>query len=559
MAEGQTRDLRGLPCANGPARGPDFMIAALRDRTGVLARSLLLAAIATSTWVWLYRLDDYPPWLDFDSATLGIFVNNGSFHDDYAFGFRGSITDQNRYRANWAAEFLPATMVLSRVQRALDIAPDRVGDLLEAAGLLFGALGLACVIAVARHRGGATLEEGLFLAGFTASLPAFLLYLRTTQPHFLFSFLMFWLAVVCIDRYLESGSGRALTALAVTMSLYALCPYVPLVVLPLVGTLLALVRRRAVSSLRDPRLYAAAALSGTLYASVQYAVAVTHEPSWREWNSRASEFLLSRMRHTWPGDLFDSEAFLNKLEKLWHQHFWHQWDKLGDQTRNDHLWTLPEPHFIWLALVPVALFGAWQAGRRDPAAVVFGAVLLSTYGLALTVGTTEGRYLLTAVPALAYFVLSGLRAVGTSRALYPALLGAVLLATTVNSFALVRGEYERSATRRWGAMAGMREALALIRATHSEELGTTTEFALAWPDLRYETWIYLEMLGNMRVKTFTENSNLAEIEPGRWLFACVETADAGAVEKWKHRGFRESGEAVDGPTGRRISVLASPP
>jgi hypothetical protein len=517
-------------------------------------------AFVLSCWGWFWRLDDLPPWLDFDSATLGIFVNNESFREDYAYGFRDSPVDQDRYRADWAAEFLPATVVLSALQRMLGIPPDAVGDLLEAVALLLGAAGMFAVFRVALRRGGCTPAEAVFVLGLTSSLPAFLLYLRTTQPHFLFSFAMFWTAVAAIDRWLDTRSTRTLALLAVTMALYAVLPYVPIVVLPLVGVALAAGRGRVGSAMRDSRLYAAAAAAALLYAGLVYAVAVTHEPTWQDWSDKASRFVASRSRHAWPGGAFDPVAVSEKATKLVHQHFVHQRDLLGDQTRNDHLWTLPRPHVVWILLLPFPFVGIVQSWRRrDRTAGVFGAVLASTYALALTAGAAEGRYLLTAVPSLAFFTMVGVRTAASAWAPYPAVLALVLVAAAANSFVLVSGDYEDAMVRRWRAMAGLRETLAAIRRDHDPSLGLTRDVHLSWPDLRYEGWLYASMLGNQHVRPFAPERNLAEIAVGEPLFAACDGADDACVQGWKARGFRDSGEVVDRATGHRRTLLWSAP
>lgn len=528
---------------------------ALARRAGFL---LLAFAVVVSSWGYWYHRDRYPAWLDFDSATLGIFVNNVTYHGEYDHLFRTSPIDQDQYRARWAAHFLPAATVLGFVQRALSIPPDQVGDLLDVAALLFGAFGVGCVAWLLWRRDGRG-EEALFVAGLTSTLPPFLLYVRTTQPHFLFSFLMFWIAMLAIDRYFEARSAWALVVLAVTMALYAQAPYVPIVVLPVAAVLLASMRGRVVESVRDVRLYLAAAGSAMLAAVVQIGVATAWEPSWQAWWAKAGHFVASRSRVAWPGGVLDPGMFHERAVKLLHQHFWFRWDHLGDRTRNDHLWTLPQPHVVWLALVPVAVLGAWHAWRtRDRTAAVFAAVLLATYGIALTVGMTEGRYMLPAVPALAYFAMSGLRALAGTRSI---LLAFVLLACAANSWVLVRGEYSEAALRRWRAMAGMRETLALIRREFGEEYGRSRDVELSWPGLRYEAALYAQMLGNSRIHPFGPDENLAALAPGEPLFAVVEAGtptESEELQRWRMRGFREAGRVEDGPTGREFIVLVLP-
>lgn len=345
------------------------------------------------------------------------------------------------------------------------------------------------------------------------------------------------------------------------VGLYALLPYVSLAVLPLTGLALAIGRGRLVATLKDPHLYGAALLSAVLFAVLQYVVATGHEPSWEAWRAQAADFFVARRRHALSGGVFDPVAFGDRLTKLWHQHFFHAWDNLGDWRRNDHLWTLPAPHVVWLGFVPVGIFGAWRAWKaRDGAAAVFAAVLLPTYALALTIGFPEGRYLLAAVPCLSYFVLSGVRALaGTRPTLKTALLAGSLAAVAANSFVAVRGDYNTIARKRWHAMAGMREAVDLIHREYGREYGFTKDLHLSWPDLSYESWLYLEMLGNMRVRPFGLRNNLAEVGAGEPLFAVAEDTETAVLQGWKARAFRVLGQVEDRPSGRRFVVLFSAP
>ena len=94
-----------------------------RPRAATLAVFAIAAALCVGACV--YDLDDYPPHFDYDSATLGIFVNNLTFNGRYDYGFNPSFS-QNAYRINWAAQFLPVSVPLSWTQRTLHVPFDRV-------------------------------------------------------------------------------------------------------------------------------------------------------------------------------------------------------------------------------------------------------------------------------------------------------------------------------------------------------------------------------------------------------------------------------------------------
>jgi len=538
--------------------------------TTFVSRAVFGVAIVVATWGYHQQFHNYPPYLDYDSATLGIFVNNVSFHDRYDFGFRDSPEEQNQYRADWAAHFLPASVVLSRIQLWFGIPPDRVGDLLKITGFVFGALGSLCAIVIAR-RGGRSTGEALFLFAFLAALPAFLLYLRTTVPHLLFSYMMFWLATLCMDRYLDEGTPRWIYALGVGLALYALVPYVPLAALPVVGIVLAFSRRAVGRTLRDPHLYAAGMVSVALFALLRVAVATTHDASFDVWATKAERFVTVRSKHALSMEFLDHALLPDKLAKLAHQHFYFRRDHLGDRSRKDHLWVFRRPHLVWLLLLPLAACGAFHSWRRrDRTAGVFATVLLALYGLTLSAGFPEGRYLIPAVPALAFFVLAGLRALvpaGNARLLAMAV---VLVATAVESAVLIQGDYQKVAARRWRGMSGMRETLAVIRDHVDPAYGRERTVNLNWPGLRYdarsylqgrryESWLYLEMLGNMRVDSYPLEGSLATTAPGEMLFAAVEANETGVLQDLRRRGYHDLANVVDPVRGRELVVLAIEP
>ena len=98
----------------------------------------------------MYEIGRYPRYVDFDSATLGIFVNDLSYHrfgHSFAFPNRDAgYPDQEWYRLRWAASALPLTLPLSWLQRALRIAPEHVGLLIRGAASFFG---LVCAFVAA--------------------------------------------------------------------------------------------------------------------------------------------------------------------------------------------------------------------------------------------------------------------------------------------------------------------------------------------------------------------------------------------------------------------------
>src|SRR5207245_1642625 len=232
-------------------------------------------------------------------------------------------------------------------------------------------------------------------------------------------------------------------------------------------------------------------------------------------------------------------------------------DDLGDRTRGDDLWTVNAVHVAWLALVPVAAFGLWKGiAARDRATLVCALVLTITYSVSLTIGASEGRYLLTAVPCYAVLVGFGIHSAVTRIDRRLVVLAFALIAAATNTYWLLTGPYEASMIAAWRNRSGMRETIAAIRDARTP----SEEALLEWPDLRYEEWLYLQMLANFRVTTVDSLRmlNVVQEQPStaaRALFIVRDAAARPEINGWRLRGFAIAREIADPLTDRRLVVL----
>ena len=124
---------------------------------------------------YYYDVANYPPYVDYDSATVGIFVNNLSFQNQYDYFPSDARLPQVEYRKVWAAQFLPVSIPLSWIQRIWGLAWWDVDVLLRTCGLVFGFLGTVCTARLLRRQEGYSYMDGLFLVAFLAVTPPFLI------------------------------------------------------------------------------------------------------------------------------------------------------------------------------------------------------------------------------------------------------------------------------------------------------------------------------------------------------------------------------------------------
>jgi 4-amino-4-deoxy-L-arabinose transferase-like glycosyltransferase len=526
-----------------------------------LATWLFLIALGYAMAGYYWQLDDYPPYVDFDSATLGIFVNNVTYQPRYDHYFATSSQFQDQYRALWAAFFLPLSVPLSACQRVLRIPYYDVDRLLKVAGLVFGLAGSLCVARLVRAGERGRWIDAAFVVGFLAVSPPFLLYLRTAVPHFLLSFLLFWAAIMFVVTYTHRLESRYLYATACAIACYRLAPYPPLAYLPVVLLGVVILNGRLARTLRNPHAYLAAIIAVVAPYAAAYVLAMRYDGSYQQYMAKVSAFVTRRAAHAVPLEVATWSALREKLGKLVNQHLLFLRDTLGDRSRADDLWTLNALHVGWLAAVPVGLRGLWKGiAARDEATIVCALVLAITYGAALTIGWPEGRYMLTAVPCYAVFAGMGVRSSIPEAARRTSVLALILLVTATNTYWLVTGEYNAGMLQRWRTRAGMREALAVIRTERTE----AEQALLEWPDLQYEDWLYLQMLADFRVVALGRLEMLSMVQGQggavatgpRALFVVQDTGAQAEINGWRFYGFEVAREVADPASGRRLVLLA---
>jgi len=495
--------------------------------------------------------------MDFDGATLGIFVNNLTYQPRYDYYFAKSGVAQNEYRAAWSAFALPSSVLVSGVQQLLRIPYYRVDRLLKITCFVLGLLGSLCAANIARGAG-VRWFDAAFVAGFVAVSPAYLLYLRTAFLPIVTSFSLFWAAVMLMVAYTRDLGRRRLYGVAIVLACYGLAPYAALTSMPVVLLGIVLIQGRLGRTMRDPHFYAAAAIGVVAWWSVVLVLAVHYDGSYQNYMSKVSEFLMVRGPHVLSFDGFTWSELRWKLVKLVDQHVLFLRDALGDAYRPDDLWTLNAVHVTWLGLLPLTLYGVYRGlAAGDEATRLSALVLATTYVMALTVGSPEGRYIVTAVPC--YALLLGVAA----RTLLPnptrrmVALALILLVTATNTYWLVGGRYETDMMTKWKTRAAMREALAAIRVERAHD----EEAYLEWPALQYKDWLYLQMLANFEVVVLermemVRMASAPKDERHRRAFFIARDADARPeIRGLRLQGFELVGEVTDSVSARRLAVL----
>jgi hypothetical protein len=507
--------------------------------------AVLGAAIAVAVVLALWRLDEYPCYVDFDTATVGIFVNDLAVHGAFDFSFAGSPTLQDRYRVWWAAAALPLTVPLSWLERLLALPPQRVGTLVRAVASCLSLVGcLLAALAMSDRRPRLAAAGAVALA---VSFPGLLLYARTGCLPALWPFLLFWLAVFLVTRYGQTAQPAFLYLLAPVAALAVLGGYPPLLTLPPVMIAALLVHGRLAATLRSVHAYASGLLAGGLLAGAARWLAAEYVGSFPQYLEDLRRFLAHRAGVVSLSRLTDT-PLATKLTKLVDQHLLFRRDQLGDWTRPDDLWTVGSLDWVWLLLVPVAVLGLVGGLRQRESGVQLAAVVLAaTAALFLTVSFPEGRYLLIVVPCYAVLVVRGIEALAGREALGRAASAVAILAMAFNSAILLRGDYDAFMREKWLPLAPIEEAVSTI----AHDPGKAVRYVSFPADQDYTALLYFRLMGGapgirwitnreMAAKSDPHNKSAesALLEPAASLDVACAADDSATIAAWRGRGFR---------------------
>ncbi len=521
----------------------------------MLARAVLAAGIATCLAAWIAGAPI--PYFDYDDATLGIFVNDLSFHGDLDASFEGT-DGVDRFRVGWAAQRLPFTLPLSWIERALGLAPWQVEDLLRAAALCFGLAGslLAARVLLPPPRFGAGARWALVAA--LAAHPSLALFARTGASFFLFVYALFWLGTLAAFRALEGFSLGWIYIAGGVAALCALNPYPPLLCLPLATALLAAWEGRLAAALRNRHVWAAAALGLAAAGAVTAALAAAYDTSLPAFLDRLASFRAGRGHAVALSQLI-SAGPLEKLTKLLNQQWLFRWDLLGDRTRKDFPWTLGafQPVILlWALLAAAGILAALR--ERSPedrrALSVAAAVLLLFFSLSFP----EGRYVLVLLPCWGYFGLRGVGLVARRNTPRQLALGLALLCLCGATEWRIRQTYLPMIHSVWQNFEGMRQIAPILAALPQSQGG----LLMAMPYKEGQNEMQFRMLMPAGIEWPLPRRFLRELarpQPGV-RFAALAYADRPLqLAEFLSQGFTRRAELRGEASGRALWLLVREP
>ncbi len=516
-----------------------------------LATLFFSLCLALALLAPLLAIDRFPWEIDFDCATLGIFVNNLAFHHGFAYSFENASEQQESYRALWAATALPLTLPIALLERWLRLAPSEAVTLLRVvAALLALAGGLAAALALRRRR---RPEGAGLILGLTIVFPAFLLYLRTGFPNVLLPFLLFWAGVLVARRYGETGRPAFLYALAPLLAYGALNAYPSLLPLPALLAAVLAIHGRFRAALRSPHTFLAAALSFLLWQGTILLLGRHFVGSAEGYRRAIASFRL------WRGGAVSLFGMLHdpigpKLQKLADQHLLFRLDSIANFDRPDGLWTLGSPHWTWLALLPLLALGLVVGLRlREKETAIAAAAIVIPLVFFLTASFPQGRYLLILVPAYMALAARGLEALAQGTTARRTLGAALLLLFTIETSWRVATLYGRRASCQ--QVNGIVEAARLAQPATP---GVARLFSFPM-EKTYQAELLFRMLTDNAGSWITpeELERAARCDPRTELYVVCPAADSPALASWLERGFTLLGCTPAESSAGPLAVLGS--
>jgi 4-amino-4-deoxy-L-arabinose transferase-like glycosyltransferase len=448
-------------------------------------------------------------------------VNNLSFHHQCDYSFAASSSAQDQYRMLWAIAALPLTLPLSWVQRLLGSPPEDVGLLVRAAAAVIGFLGVCVAACGLSHASSGSLRHAMPILALTSVFPPFLLNIRTGFPNHTLAFLLSWAAIALTLGYCRTSEPSRLYLLAVVLVYFALTPYPPLLVLPilLLGLLISCHRLRTL--LRTPACYAAALTAVALYLAgnllfarvaglpvVWYRAAVTAFRAMRggavPWANARIEEIPSRLQF-----FFEQQALFTGRSRIIRS------------GRPDALWSLGSLHVTWLLVLALGVAGVVVGiQQRDRRVMVTLAVLVTATVVLCVVGVPESRYLLVVAPCYAALAVRALDLPLLSGRAGAYLWGVIVVAVSLNSYVWIAKEYTPRMDRTWPQMDGIEEFARFLHGRWTEGIRYV---ALPYPRtyeanlcLRMFTNNNAEWVGDQELERKLEASDRLRLPKDRW-------------------------------------------
>ncbi len=504
-----------------------------------------------------YGLNKYPPYFDYDSATMSIFVNNLSYNGSYDFGFKSSNEFQDVYRQYWAAHFLPTSIPLSLIQTSLSIPPFNADMFLKITSLLIGILG--CFFAslllpsVEPRSGGAR----FFLIFVSLYAPVSFLYFRTAVINIMLSFMLFWAAIYIFYLFVQTGKNRYLYVLAPVLAYYGKNPYLHIAFLPLIFFCYIAYKKLFLKLLKNKHVYLSALLMIVLYTGSTYLLAIRYDNSLDSFTQKTGQFLTLRggsLSEAW--EKLELNLLTDKGLKYVNQHVALQHDTLGDRSRDDRLWTFNDilgPWQVLYALFIIGVFISIFSGKIDDVTTLFLIISGSIVSLCFTVSFPEGRYLLPLVPCYAFFMLKTVNIICSKfeSKLNSLISLIIVLVLSLHTYSLLTGSYNKSSLKYYHNLYGLKQGIDYIQS--HDQVGNPILYS---DDFNYESSLYDRLYSNFRISlvpphellNILSKRNDINDSPNIYLLARKSTLPNLTPDGFLYVRFSEKGSALPNQT-----------
>ena len=419
-----------------------------------------------------YGLNKYPPFIDYDSSTMSIFINNLSYNSSYDFGFKNSNKDQDIYRQYWAAHFLPTSIPMSTIQRLFLIPAFKTDIFLKIISLIIGIIGCFFASLLLPTEEAQAKGSKFFLMFISLFAPISFLYFRTAVINIMMSFMLFWAAIYIFYRFVNSEKNRYLYILSIVLAYYGKNPYLHIVFLPPIFLGYLIYKKFFMKLFRNKHFYLAAVLMIILYTGITFILAAKYDNSYASFTQKTEQFLKLR-GHSMSLSNVKLNLFKYKALKYINQHVFPKYDLLGDTTRDDRIWTLNGVEGPWQLLYVFFVMGFIGnlirifSGKNDDVTILFLIITSSIILLCFIFSFPEGRYMLPIVPCYSFFILRTVNFIcvksNISLKLNPLIYSVIVLVLCLHTYSLITGSYNKFFLKNWNYLYGLKQGIEYIR------------------------------------------------------------------------------------------------
>lgn len=461
-------------------------------------------------------LSNYPPYIDFDAATEGTFINSYVHQGRYDYYF--NLAKQKYSTVTFAAQRLPFTLAIAPIVRLFCVEPFNMPEFFKVLAAVFAILGCCCATTlmgfgdsgsgcgnVAEKEKNDTWIARAFVVAFSIGTPALFIFIRGGIAFNLMAFFLFWLTIALFVYYCRTDRIWPLYAMSFVVAYFLLNKYPPLAGLPLTALSILVFYKKIFISAKNIHCYLSLFLCLGIYVASDRIIGEFVAGDYETYSQRRQEQTQDRQFVFSVERQILNARFLDKVEKLVNQHILFKVDKLGDRTHEDDVYTLGAIHYPFLCMLPLLVIGAIKGEKRqnvvdkDDNTYLFLLITVTYLFVFLTISFPEGRYITPVIPCYAYFIWCGVTRFFSSVSARCGVAAFLLFCHAGSTYWLTATVYNDYMHEVWKSKNGIKE-LAMVLPPKIE--GAKEIIGIPW-SRNNRAWHYFALVTGLRAEWLT--------------------------------------------------------